>query len=239
MNQENRSMTNDTKSHKPQRKLEMASVRKAISSLRLFPKSHDFFGFYQKSGENIVRGTRLLCKILAEKNGRAELTKQLKEIEQQGDTITHDVIDLLHHTFLTPFDRSDMHLLIVKMDDILDFAYYVGNRFTRYRVEEVPSEMKMLAEIVARAAEEIAQAVLDLKDLKNSHKILERCLKIKNLENDADEKMNAAIELIFGREWGDPLEVMKLKELMENLEAATDKCEDVANIIEGIILKHV
>ena len=215
-----------------------SAVRKMISGLRLFPKSHDFFGYFQKSGENIVKGTKLLCRMIHEKENCATLAKELKEYELVGDKITHDVIDLLHHTFLTPFDRTDMHTLIVKMDDILDFAYYVGNRLAKYNVKEIPLEMKELADIVCASSEEVAKTVMDLKDLKNSRKILDRCILVKDLENRADDKINFAIERLFDGSY-EPLEVIKCKELMEHLEAAADKCEDVANIIEGIILRHV
>lgn len=220
------------------RKLQLSAVRKAIFSLRLFPKNHDFFAYYQKSSDNILSGTNLLYRMLTNKEERHELLCQLKDCELIGDKITHDVIDLLHHTFLTPFDRTDMHTLIVKMDDVLDFAYYVGNRLTRYDVKETPAEMLSMAEIVCRAAEEISFAVSELRDLKNCKTILARCIKIKDFENQADDKINAMIERIF-KSNRDPLEIMKVKELVEHLEGAADKCEDVANIIEGIILRHV
>lgn len=216
----------------------LGAVRKAISGLRLFPKNHDFIGLYQRSSENIVRGTKLLARMLASKPERPELLGKLKEYELIGDEITYEVIDLLHHTFLTPFDRSDMHTLIVKMDDVLDFAYYVGNRLTRYDVQQTSQEMLDLADIICRASQEIVTAVEDLRDLKNSKRILGSCKRISELENEADEKMNTSLEMIFKSGW-DPLEIMKVKELLEHLEGAVDKCEDVANIIEGIILRHV
>lgn len=225
------------KGEKP-RKPHLSAVRKAITGLRLFPKNHDFFGFYKRSAENMVRGTKLLSRMLANKRERAELLRELKEIELVGDGITREVVDLLHHTFLTPFDRTDMHTLIVKLDDVLDFAYYVGNRLTRYDVQETPHDMLDLAETLCRASEEILRAVGDFKDLKQSRRILESCKRIKDFENQADEQMNAALEHLFKSGW-DPLEIMKVKELMEHLEGATDKCDDVANIIEGIILRHV
>lgn len=223
---------------KQHRKPQLSSLRRMVSSLRIFPKSHDFFGYFQRSGVNMVKGTKLLCTMLENKDRRPELVKELKEIEQAGDHITHDVIDLLHHTFMTPFDRGDMHTLIVKMDDVLDFAYYVGNRLTRYNVDSMPPEMMGLAGILHNASEEISHAVLDLEDLKNSRKILDRCIKIKDFENQADEKMNTAIESIFKKDGWNAIDVIKIKELLENLEAAADRCEDVANVIEGIVLKY-
>lgn len=212
-------------------------VRKFITGLRLFPKSHDFFGYFQRSGENIAKGTEVLCRMIAHKEDRQKLLEQLKEHEHIGDQITHDVIDLLHHTFLTPFDRSDIYTLIVRMDDVLDLSYYVGNRMTRYDMSDMPVEMSQLAEIVHRASQVIAEAVVELKDLKNAQKILRHCVEINRLENEADDKINTSIEGIFKNGW-DAIQVIKLKELLENLETAADKCEDVANVIEGIILRN-
>lgn len=215
----------------------LASVRNLISRLRLFPKTHDFFGYFEKSSHNIVDGARLLCRMIANKDERPELVRQLKDYEHVGDKITHDVIDLLHQTFLTPFDRSDIHTLVVKMDDILDIVYYIGNRLTRYNVSEMPKEVLELAQIVLRSTEEISKAVSGMKNLKNMQKVLNHCIEVNSLENEADEKTNAVIEKLFGNGW-EPLQVIKIKELIENLEAAADKCEDVANIIENILLKH-
>lgn len=214
-----------------------AALRRLITGLRLFPQSHDFFSYFQRSGENIVKGTKLLCQMIANKDSRHAELELLKEYEHIGDQITHDVIDLLHHTFLTPFDRSDIHTLIVKMDDVLDIAYYVGNRLTRYDVSKTLDEFTHLAQVVNKSAEEISKAVVKLKDMKNCQEILHHCIEVNRLENEADDAMNAAIERLFKSGW-EPLEIIKLKELLENLEAAADKCEDVANIIEGIILRN-
>jgi uncharacterized protein Yka (UPF0111/DUF47 family) len=214
-----------------------SKLRKVVSKFRVFPKSHDFFDYFRRSGENVVSGTALLCEMIKNQEGRAAQLERLKEYEHIGDKITHDVIDLLHTTFLTPFDRLDIHKLIVRMDDVLDLAYYVGNRLTRYRVTKMPDEMAPLAHIVHLSAIELSKAIVDLKDMKNSHKILNRCIEVNRLENEADELMNTAIENLFSKGW-DPCDLIKHKELLENLETAVDKCEDVANIIESIILRN-
>ena len=215
----------------------LEAVRRFISRIRFFPKTHDFFSYFERSGQNILEGTRLLCKMIAKKEGREEQAKQLKDYEHVGDKITHDVIDLLHQTFLTPFDRSDIHTLVVKMDDILDIVYYIGKRMTIYDVSEMPEEVAQLAEIVNKSAMEISKAIAGLESLKNTQKVLNHCIEVNRLENEADELMNTVIEKLFRNGWN-PIEVIKLKEIVENLEAAEDKCEDVANIIENIILKH-
>ena len=215
----------------------LEALRRFISRIRFFPKTHDFFSYFERSSQNILEGTKLLCKMIANKDGREEMARQLKDYEHVGDKITHDVIDLLHQTFLTPFDRSDIHTLVVKMDDILDIVDYIGKRMTIYDVSEMPEEVAQLAEIVNQSAMEISKAIAGLESLKNTQKVLNHCIEVNRLENEADELMNTVIEKLFRNGWN-PIEVIKLKEIVENLEAAEDKCEDVANIIENIILKH-
>lgn len=215
----------------------LSMVRRIISSLRLFPKTPDFFSYFERSSENIVRGTELLCRMVKNQADRHALVEQLKDIEHVGDHITHEVIDLLHTTFLTPFDRMDIHALAVKMDDVLDIAFYVGNRMTRYNITSMPSELGDLAEILHRSSVEINKAMPHLRHMKNSPLILEHCIEINRLENEADEKVNAVIESLFTNGYT-PYDLIKIKELVENLEAAADKCEDVANLMEGIILRN-
>jgi len=212
-------------------------MRKLISSLRFFPKTHDFFGYFQRSIKNTVEGVETLQKMIDKKEDRPRLLEQLKDCEHVGDKLTHEVIDLLRETFLTPFDRSDMHMLIVKLDDILDIVYYIGNRMTRYNIDRMPKEVTRLAHILTKSTEEISKALVDLSNPKNMQNVLDRCVEINRLENEADEQVNHVIEELFGGKW-DAIDIIKIKELVENLEAAADKCEDVSNIIEGIILKH-
>jgi len=215
----------------------LENVRKMIKKLRLFPKTHDFFGYFEKSVQNTLEGARILCRMIANKAERAELVKQLEVHEHIGDKITHDVIDLLHQTFLTPFDRSDIHTLVVKLDDILDIIYFIGNRMTIYDISVMPEEVGQLAEIVFQSTGELSKAIAGLESLKNTQSALNHCIEVNRLENEADEKVNIVIEKLFRNGW-EAIQVIKLKELIENLEAAEDKCEDVANIVENIILKY-
>lgn len=218
-------------------KTPLSSVRWLISKFRFFPKMPDFFCYFEKSGENVVNGTRLLCQMIERENERPALLEQLKEYERVGDHITRDVINLLHQTFLTPFDRTDIHKLVVRMDDILDITYYVGNRMVRYNIKEMPEELGELARILCRSSEEVAKAVCLLRNMKNSNEILKHCMTIDHLETEADDKINIVIAKIF-KEGNSPLNVIKIKELVECLERASDKCETVAHIIEGLILRN-
>lgn len=213
------------------------TIRKLISGLRFFPKTHDFFSYYERSSENTVKGAKLLCEMIENKDRRAELSKKLKDYEHIGDDITHEVINLLRDTFLTPFDRHDMYTLAKKLDDVLDIIYYVGNRLTRYNIEKMPGGVAELAGLLCKSTEELTKALTGLKDPKHHQNVLKHCVEINRLENEADEQVNFLIEELFSSRW-ESMEVIKIKELVENLEEAADKSEDVANIIEGIILKH-
>lgn len=214
-----------------------ASIRRFISNLRIFPKNHDFFGYFRQSSDNIVAGTEFLCTLIATKEDRGPYLEKMKAYELAGDKITREVVNLLHQTFLTPLDRSDMHTLIVTMDDILDLANFVGNRMTRYAITEMPPEMLALAKILHKCAIELAMAVKDLENLNKSHDIHRHCSAINKLEKEADEQIGQAIGDLFTKSW-DPYEVIKLKELLENLEYAVDTCQDVANLIEAIVIRN-
>ncbi len=175
--------------------------------------------------------------MITNREDRASLLIKLRDCEHANDKVTHEVIDLLRQTFLTPFDRSDMHVLVVKMDDILDIIYYIGKRLTIYDVSRMPEELVQLAQIVMESSQELSKAVAGLHDLRNLQDVQRRCIEVKRLETEADEKINTVIARLFSNGW-EPCEVIKLKELVENIEAAADKCEDVSNIIESIMLKN-
>lgn len=213
-----------------------APLRKMIDRLRLFPKTHDFFSYLEKSSENATRGARLLCTMIAQPADRHTLVVQLKDLEHVGDRITYEIVDLVRETFLTPIDRTDIHMLAVKLDDVLDLVYYTGNRLTRYNVDRMPQQMSQLAEIVFESSIAVAKAISGLREMKKIQNILDHCGEVTRLEKVADEATNVAIEELFSGGW-DPIQVIKLKELIEHLEAAVDKCEDVADIVESIILK--
>lgn len=214
-----------------------AGIRRLISKLRIFPKNHDFFSYFRQSSDNIVAGTGFLCELIATKENRGPYLEKMKAYELAGDKITREVTNLLHQTFLTPLDRSDMHTLIVTMDDILDLANFVGNRMTRYEITEMPKEMLTLAQILHQCAKELALAVKDLENLNQSHAIHQHCMAVNVLEKKADEQIGQAIGDLFTKSW-DPYEVIKLKELLENLEYAVDTCQDVAHLIEAIVIRN-
>ncbi len=213
-------------------------LRKLMSGLRFFPKTHDFFGFYDQSINNIVIASELLCTMIEHPNDRTRLAVQLKEYEHAGDRVKHEVVELLRQTFLTPFDRLDMYNLAIKLDKILDSINFIGNRLTRYHVTQLPPQVLQLAKIVLHSTQILSKMIPLLRNLKHCELIVAQCQSISLLEHEADEQLNLVLEDLFNNQW-DAIQIIKVKELVEGLEATSDRCKGVANIIEGIILKHV
>lgn len=211
--------------------------RKLISAINIFPKQRDFFGFFQRSADNIVAGAATLKQMIASEKDRHSLLKILDDQEHVGDGITREVIELLHKTFLTPIDREDIHRLCNKLDDIMDSIHTTGNRLTLYKIDSMPCEFENLSEMTLRSAEELSKTVGLLRNLKNTDAILQSCIEIGRLENEADELLNKVLRDIFHGNLP-PQQMIQVKELLENLERTTDRCKDVAVIIQSIVLKH-
>src|ERR1700744_4518508 len=168
----------------------------------------------------------------------AEVHKQnVQKAEKAADKLTHETIDLLHKTFITPLDRDEMHKLITTMDDILDLMEDVATAISLYDVQMVTSEASQLAHICTAASEHVQFAVSLLSDMKQASQILKACEEIDRLESEADRVLRAGISKLF-REEDNVKTLIKLKAVYELLETITDKCEDVANILEGIVLEN-
>jgi predicted phosphate transport protein (TIGR00153 family) len=165
------------------------------------------------------------------------LAKRVKDIEHEGDKITHEVVQALHQTWITPLDREEIHSLITSLDDVLDFIDAASDRFALYEIGVVRPEAVELADTLQIAVRDIGKAVDGLKRIKDPAPLLELCRAINKHEHDADMIYRKAIARLF-KENSDPLLVMKWREVFEAMETATDRAEDVANIIEGIILEH-
>lgn len=204
----------------------------------LFPKTHEFFDLFEKSANTILQGAKLLDDFFSDANNLEKKLKAIEDCEHAGDQITHDTVEMLNKTFITPIDREDIHKLITEMDDILDLIYGTANRVVLYKVPPASGDMKKVVKILVQAVEEVAKAVLRLRHMaKKPELILAQCIEINRLENEADEALRLAISNLFERE-KDPIRVIKEKEILETLESATDRCEDVANVLEGIVLKN-
>jgi predicted phosphate transport protein (TIGR00153 family) len=201
------------------------------------PREAKFFNMFRESADLIVDGAKELINMINDLNNLEDRARNIKEIEHMADKVTHQAVESLHKTFITPLDREDIYRLITKMDDILDFIEGSAQRFHLYDIRTVTPEVHELADIILRSAEDVKAAVAGLENMKNSPEILKRCVQINSLENEADHIMRTGMAKLF-RENHDIKDLIKLKEIYEMLESVTDRCEDVANIIEGIVLDH-
>jgi predicted phosphate transport protein (TIGR00153 family) len=205
---------------------------------KLMPREVAFFDYFEKQADTIVEGCKALNDLLENYTNVLEKAKHIKAIEHNGDTITHDCLNRLHQTFITPLDRDDIHRLITRMDDILDLTEAVSQRLSIYEIDAIPDHAKALAKVLVFGTERLAKAVRLLRNMRNSPQILAECIEINRIENEADGLLRDAVGALFKSHKQDPLYVIKWKELYELLESATDKCEDVANVLEGIVLEH-
>jgi uncharacterized protein len=185
----------------------------------------------------VRRGARLLLQLLKNVQDAEALAKEIKEVEHAGDKITHHTVETLHKTFITPIDREEIHQLISGMDDILDFMDAASQRVVLYEITEVTAEAQELGEVLLRATEEVQEAVRGLRRLQYPMETLQTCVEINRLENEGDAALRRGMARLF-KESTDPIYIIKWKEIYEFLEEATDACEDVANIIEGVVLEH-
>ncbi|MGH9803858.1 MAG: DUF47 domain-containing protein [Candidatus Acidiferrales bacterium] len=200
---------------------------------RLMPRERSFFATFTEVTANIQDGARALSALFHDYRDVPARTQAIKALEHKGDELTHQIIIRLNQTFVTPFDREDIHALTSKLDDVLDLMDAVATRLIIYRVETVRPGAAELADILVRATAEIHAAV---SKLEKQDGILEHCVTINDLEDEADTAVRSAIARLFEEE-KNPVELIKWKEILEVLETATDKCEDVANVLEAVVLK--
>lgn len=200
---------------------------------RLIPRETKFFRMFSDVSQNLTEGARLLHDILKNPANMESRLDQLQEIEHRGDDMTHAIITKLNQTFITPFDREDIHRLTSSLDDVLDFVNAAGVRLRLYRIRTPPPAAAELAALIVQQSEELAQGV---SLLEKNQLVLEHCVEVNRLENEADRVSRKAIADLFDNE-KDPIHLIKIKELYEVLENATDKAEDAANVLEGVALK--
>ena len=204
---------------------------------KLMPKSDEFFDDFDAQAAVTVRGTKLLLALFEDFTDVERKVAAIKEVEHEGDNIAHRAFERLHKQFITPFDRAEIHRLLSRIDDVLDLTDATAEKLVLYEVGPVPQAAKDLARILVPATEKLQDAVRQMREIKNPAQILASCRDIKTYESDADAVGRAAIAALF-KSGADPLSIMKWKEIYELVETATDRCEDVANVIEGVVLEH-
>jgi predicted phosphate transport protein (TIGR00153 family) len=204
---------------------------------RLMPTEGKFFDLFNQHADLCVKGAREMLALMTSFDDLENRVHAIESIEKQADKITYTCVDLLHKTFITPIDRDDIHKLITKMDDILDMMEDAGQTVSLYDLHSVTPEAKRLAELVLACCEKVREAVALLSNMNNARDIVGICEEIDRLESDADHVMRAAMSKLF-RDEPDVRNLIKMKAIYEILETVTDRCEDVANIIEGIIVEN-
>jgi uncharacterized protein len=202
--------------------------------VQLIPKDTSFFRMFAAMSENLIAGARALTNLFADYRDVEFKIDSIRKIEREGDELTHAILTKLNQTFITPFDREDIYQLASKLDDVLDFIHTATTRILIYRITDPPPAAAELAKIILMQSEELQKAVSLMQ--KNGN-ILVHCVEINRLENEADNVAQQAIASLFEHE-KDPITLIKIKELIEFLERATDKAEDVANVLEAVVLKN-
>jgi len=205
----------------------------------LIPKDRIFFPLLEKASLNLVTISKALYDALTTTSAeeRIVLIREIERIEHEGDKVTHEIMHQLSATFITPFDREDIHELTSAIDDILDHIHGSAKRIEIYKVTNISPAMIKLAELIQQAADELYKAIHELRDLKNTNTIREASIRINSIENHADDVFDNAVAKLFEEE-KDAIELIKIKEVLQNLEKATDKCEDAANVLSSILVKH-
>jgi predicted phosphate transport protein (TIGR00153 family) len=204
---------------------------------RIMPREGRFFELFNQHAEQAVQASRELAALMANLGELESRARNIETCEKRADKITHETIDLLHKTFITPLDREEIHKLITTMDDILDLMEDAAQSIYLYDIKVVTADAKQLADICVGCCDRVKTAVALLNNMSNAQGIMKICEEIDRLESDADRVMRAAMSRLF-RDEADVRQLIKLKAIYETLEAVTDRCEDVANLIEGIILEN-
>ncbi len=204
--------------------------------ISLIPREPKFFDLFERNVQTVATAAKELANLFDNYTNVPEKVAHLTELEHECDYVTHQIMEQLHRTFVTPLDREDIQLLTERLDDVMDFMEDAGNAMLLYRIEQPTSRSREFAGILVAITEELVTAVPLLRNRSKIKRILEHCVEINRLENEADVILRHALaELFDGTEI---TEVIKWREIYEHLETAVDKGEDVANVLEGIVLKH-
>ncbi len=201
------------------------------------PREEKFFDLFEQDAQNMVKAARKLKELVDTWENVEEKVSEITKLEHEGDTTTHQIMAQLHRTFVTPFDREDIALLAHSLDDVTDFIHAAADAMLLYRVDSPSQRARELADIIVQAAIEVEETMPQLRHRIDLKQILERCVEINRLENAADRVFRSAMAELFD-DSTDIAYIIKWREIYEHMEQATDRCEDVANVLEGVALKH-
>jgi len=207
-----------------------------VARINLIPQKREFFALYNRAAENTIAISRILIRLLDEfperkdENGRA-----VKELEHEGDRITHEIVDLVNRTFVTPFDRDDMYRLASVLDDVCDHVDEAAGKVIGYGVRDIREAAKQQARVIERSAMKLTEAIGRLEGFKDSRRQL---IELRELEDEGDDIAREAISELFTSIGGDALAVIRWKDIHEQLEDAVDACENAADVLEAIVVKN-
>ena len=208
-----------------------------MSPFQVLPTETKFYDWFEKAAQNIVSAATLLRTMLDDGKDWPGRVAQMTELEHQGDFITHEIFDLLHKTFVTPLDHDEIHALTTLMDDVMDVIHAAADALVLYKVEQPRPEAKELSRVILASTEEIAAAIGCLRHKRTLPEMMPRITEINRLENEADRIARAAMsELVERRD--EIFELIRWKEIYDQLEEATDRCEDVADVLRTVVIKY-
>ncbi|MDD2804508.1 MAG: DUF47 family protein [Elusimicrobiales bacterium] len=206
-------------------------------SISFMPKEVKFFDYLNLQAENIVKAAACFKETVKKGSFDEETVKKIKNFEHEGDTLSHEIVDMLNRTFITPIDREDIYALANTLDDILDMINSMANRIKLYKLDTNDEHMNLFADTIDQSTQALANAVKHMHDTKRARRVLDHCIEVNRLENMGDQIREKAISRLFETE-KDPIMVIKWKEIYEVAEGTLDTCEHVAKVIEAILVKH-
>lgn len=203
------------------------------------PKDKVFYGLFEEVSVNLLEMSNVFKSAMHEedKSKREQMLRTLEDFEHKNDSITHRVFIELGRNFITPFDREDIHYLATSLDDVADYIWASSKSIVNYGIEDVNDTMRSLTKVIDQSVQQLQIAITNLRNMKDLKQITDACVKVNSLENEADEILDNALKQLFLLETN-AIELIKKKELYQDMEIVTDKCEDVANVIESIIIKY-
>jgi predicted phosphate transport protein (TIGR00153 family) len=201
------------------------------------PKEEKYFDMFERVSENAIKAATKFRDLLKNYTDVESKVREIEDLEHEGDIITHEIFDKLNRTFITPIDREDIHSLASELDDVLDFLKAGSDRFVLYNIKKPTEDVINLAETLVKTTIETSKAIKALRDMKHTRRVNEYCIEINSLENEGDNILKNAIAKLFNDNMN-PLDVIKWKEIYENIESAIDMCESVANTIGAILAKN-
>lgn len=204
---------------------------------RLLPRQTNFFDFFERHAALAVEGARELGRLSKDGASVPDVAKRIKDLEHEADEVTHICMEALHKTFITPIDRNDIHRIASKLDDVIDLIDGAARQLLLFEITALPESAREAIVLLLQSTEAVERAVKGLRNMKNATAILGECVRINELENQADRIKAASVARLF-KEESDPILVLKWHEIYDTLEKVTDACEDVANVIEGIVMEH-